>query len=113
MKPSPTGCVTAVCSVLSFTSLANGQGKSDGTETQGPEAGDFAARLGLQAGVRLAYTDGLGVIYQGLNLSDAASGALPLLLDVGWRFLPELYVGVYGQFAPVFLKTYPATCPAG
>jgi hypothetical protein len=70
-------------------------------------------RLGPQAGLRVAYTDGLGVIYQGLNLSDASAGALPIVLDVGWRVRPELYVGVYGQYAPVFLKTYPQTCPSG
>jgi opacity protein-like surface antigen len=70
-------------------------------------------RTGFQAGVRVAYTDGVGVVYKGVHLSDASSGALPLLVDVGWRIAPELYVGVYGQYAPVFLKTYALTCPSG
>ena len=52
-------------------------------------------------------------MYKGVHLSDASSGALPLLVDVGWRIAPELYVGVYGQYAPVFLKTYALTCPSG
>jgi len=72
-----------------------------------------ATRTGFQAGVRVAYTDGVGVVYKGVHLSDASSGALPLLVDVGWRIAPELYVGVYGQYAPVFLKTYALTCPSG
>jgi opacity protein-like surface antigen len=115
MKASRTGCVVTVCSALAFPSVANGQGTSDSADSgpPGTQADAFAARLGPQVGARLAYTDGLGVVYQGVNLSDAASGALPILIDVGWRFLPQLYVGVYGQFAPVFLKTYQATCPAG
>jgi opacity protein-like surface antigen len=75
--------------------------------------GRDATRTGFQAGVRVAYTDGVGVVYKGVHLSDASSGALPLLVDVGWRIAPELYVGVYGQYAPVFLKTYALTCPSG
>jgi hypothetical protein len=113
MKPFWTGYVAASCTALAWLSPANAQEKTGGSNVGQSDNGDFSANLGLQVGLRVAYTDGLGVVDQGVNLSDASSGALPILIDVGWRFLPELYVGLYGQYAPVFLKTYEVTCPSG
>jgi opacity protein-like surface antigen len=133
-KTSRIACLATACSALALATDAHA---ADGT-TNAPEprgAGNdranrsehdsgsigrdanfwehLATRTGFQAGVRVAYTDGVGVVYKGVHLSDASSGALPLLVDVGWRIVPELYVGVYGQYAPVFLKTYALTCPSG
>lgn len=69
------------------------------------------ANLGLQVGARLGYAVGIGSVYEGLAVYDASYGTLPLVVDVGWRALPELYVGAYGQLAPVFLRTNPQSCP--
>jgi opacity protein-like surface antigen len=87
----------------------DGSGDVHGKPAEPPSS----ARLGFQGGVRIAYTDGIGIVYHGVKLSDASSGALPLIVDLGWRLLPQLYVGVYGQYAPVFLKHYALTCPDG
>jgi hypothetical protein len=73
----------------------------------------FAARRGPQLGLRVGYAAGTGIVYSGLNVHDASSGALPVTVDLGWRFLPQLYAGVYGSFAPVFTKGNPVSCPAG
>jgi hypothetical protein len=73
----------------------------------------YRARLGPQVGLRVAYAAGTGVVYSGLNVTDASAGALPIILDLGWRFLPQLYVGAYGQFAPVFTRNNPMSCPDG
>lgn len=78
-----------------------------------PDATPNAAKAGFQAGVRVGYVNGLGVVYQGVNLNDATYGAIPVIVDLGWRIIPQLYAGLYGQYAPVFLKTYPLTCPQG
>jgi opacity protein-like surface antigen len=105
--------MAAACSAVGVAAEARAADEPSGEPgalESGPARG---ARTGLQAGVRVGYTYGFGVVYQGLNLSDASSGALPILVDVGWRVVPELYLGVYGQYAPVFLKTYAATCPSG
>jgi len=75
--------------------------------------GAYAARLGPQLGARIGYAAGQGVVYSGLDVSATSNGALPLVVDLGWRFLPQLYAGLYGQFAPVFLKTNPVSCPEG
>jgi len=34
-------------------------------------------------------------------------------VDFGLRVMPELYVGAFGQFAPVFVKTNAVNCPDG
>jgi hypothetical protein len=73
----------------------------------------FAARRGPQLGLRVGYASGTGIVYSGLNVHDASDGALPVTVDLGWRFLPQLYAGVYGSFAPVFTKGNPLSCPAG
>jgi hypothetical protein len=73
----------------------------------------YRARLGPQVGLRVAYGGGTGVVYEGLEVSNASVGALPMTLDLGWRFLPMLYVGLYGQFAPVFTRENSVSCPAG
>lgn len=74
-------------------------------------AHDWMARRGPQMGVRVGYTAGTGIVYSGLDVHDASSGALPITVDLGWRFLPQLYAGLYGAFAPVFLKNNPVSCP--
>ncbi len=71
------------------------------------------ARPGPQAALKVGFGLGAGVVYSGVSLTDTMSGAVPIQLDLGWRFLPEFYAGIYGQFAPVFRKNDPVTCPAG
>src|ERR1700749_2182570 len=64
---------------------AAGHDAEPGTDEDRPDAAEgkpappaYLARLGFQGGVRVAYTDGVGVVYHGVKLSDASSGALPL-----------------------------------
>lgn len=82
-----------------------------GSSYGGPH--DYMARTGPQMGVRVGYALGTGIVYSGLSLRDSSSGALPVTIDLGWRFLPQLYAGLYGSFAPVFLKNNPISCPDG
>jgi hypothetical protein len=73
----------------------------------------YRARLGPQLGARVAYAAGFGVVYSGLDVWDASHGALPIIVDLGWRVVPALYVGAYGQYAPVFTRSNPVSCPTG
>jgi hypothetical protein len=73
----------------------------------------YAARPGPQVGARVAYSAGFGSVYEGLAMSDWSSGAVPVILDLGWRFLPQLYVGAYGQVAPTVTRSSPVACPDG
>jgi hypothetical protein len=82
-------------------------------QTSDDEGREKAPKLGLQLGVRIGYAFGVGDVYSGLAVSDASNGALPITVDLGARILPELYVGLYGSFAPVFTKTNAISCPAG
>jgi hypothetical protein len=73
----------------------------------------LGASTGPQVGARVGYAAGAGVIYSGLSYSDATSGSIPVIVDVGWRFLPQLYAGIYGQLAPVITRTNAVSCPEG
>ncbi|HEY3818774.1 MAG TPA: hypothetical protein VGL81_16500 [Polyangiaceae bacterium] len=73
----------------------------------------YMANRGLQFGARVGYSLGAGSVYQGLNVTDASNGQIPIQLDLGWRILPLLYVGAYGQFAPNFQKSNDMSCPNG
>lgn len=71
------------------------------------------AKPGIQLGARVGYAGGAGSVYSGLGVWDASSGTIPLMVDLGWRVIPHLYIGAYGGFAPVLLKTNPQSCPGG
>jgi hypothetical protein len=72
----------------------------------------YEAKTGIQFGARVGYAAQAGSIYSGLGVWDASSGNVPIIVDVGWRALPQLYVGAYGQYAPVLLKTNAQSCPS-
>jgi len=75
---------------------------------------DWHAPKGLQLGARFGYTFGAGSVFSGEGVMDSAAGALPLIVDAGVRVLPTLYVGAYGQYAPVLFKgDTPPGCPSG
>jgi hypothetical protein len=76
-----------------------------------PEA--YAARPGFQIGARVAFQRGFGSVYNGLAVSDVGDAAVPLVIDLGWRLLSWLYVGAYGQVAPVVTKNTSTACPTG
>lgn len=71
------------------------------------------ANTGLQVGLRTGYGGGSGDVYRGLNVRDASSGGIPIIVDLGVRALPELYAGIYGGFTPIFTKSNPVSCPNG
>lgn len=89
--------------------IQNTSAQPEQPSTAAPERA--ARKPGPEIGLRVGYALGGGVIYSGLTLSDTMNGAVPIQLDVLWRFLPELYAGIYGQFAPVFRKNDPTACP--
>jgi hypothetical protein len=69
------------------------------------------ANTGLQVGIRTGYGGGSGDVYRGLGVRDASTGGIPIIVDLGYRALPELYAGIYGGFAPIFTKNNPVSCP--
>ncbi len=80
-----------------------------------PPPSSAMANRGFQFGARLGYATGSGIVYSRLSVSHDGSepGAMPIIGDLGWRILPQLYVGIYGQYAPVFTKTNAVECFSG
>lgn len=94
-----------------------------GPAATAPEEAQASPSLGVELGLRVGFQAGVGYIYKNapsatgeprdLKLTDAANGALPVMLEAGYRLSPQLSIGVYGQLAPVFLKTNEQSCPEG
>jgi hypothetical protein len=55
---------------------------------------------GFEAGLRAGYAIPLGKVRGNSNtdLNDVITDQIPLWLDVGYRAVPELFVGLYGQY---------------
>jgi hypothetical protein len=69
------------------------------------------ANTGLQVGVRTGYGGGTGIVYSGLSVHEASGGAIPVIVDLGVRIVPQLYAGIYGSWANIFTKNNPVSCP--
>jgi outer membrane protein W len=68
-----------------------------------------AIQVGLRAGLPL----GMGEATKGVSLADQADAAAAAWVDLGYRFNPHVYAGLYGQYVYVAPKTGPAACPEG
>ena len=53
---------------------------------------------GFEAGLRIGYGLPLGKASDGADLNQGISGAVPLWLDLGYRAMPELFVGLYTHY---------------
>ena len=68
-----------------------------------------AAPTGPEIALRTAYAVPLGEVVSDLGIRDVTSGGIPVWIDVGYRFKPKLYAGLYGSYGFLFA----GTCGAG
>jgi len=61
------------------------------------------AEPGFEVGARLGYGIPLGEVAEGSDLSDGISGQIPIWLDVGYRPMDELMIGLYFQYGIGFI----------
>jgi len=57
------------------------------------------ARTGFQMDVRTGYSIPMGKLAGEAKLSDQLSGQVPIIIDIGGKVIPELFVGGYLGFA--------------
>lgn len=57
-----------------------------------------AEDTGFEAGLRVGYGIPMGDVDDDGKLSDIIGGQIPLILDIGYRVTPNLFVGLYGQY---------------
>lgn len=69
---------------------------------------------GLGLSLRLGYGLPLGEVQKESKLSDAVTGEIPVVLSVGYRINPNIYVGGLMQYGMAFVKDCPdgASCSA-
>lgn len=60
---------------------------------------------GFSFGARAGFGAPLGKSTRGNDLSSTFSGSIPLQLDAGWRFTPNVYAGLYLQYGPALLDS--------
>jgi hypothetical protein len=104
--------IVIVTALLQVTSLAHAE------EDPIPVTPKVAS---FHLGVRIGYSLPLGntndsTTSAGLvktSLSEAVSGGIPVILDLGYRLTPRVMLGVYGQYGYVFVKEGDAGCPSG
>lgn len=57
----------------------------------------LAPKPGLELGARVGFGLGLGSVAQDTKMSDQVGSQIPLIVDIGYRITPNIYVGGYGQ----------------
>lgn len=72
-------------------------------------AQDVGKESGVQLGLRTGYGIPMGNAQKDAPLSDAYSGMIPIWLDAGYRFNPNIYAGAMFQYGFVSVKN----CPTG
>jgi hypothetical protein len=81
-----------------------------------PTAVVHAQNTGFEAGLRLGYGIPLGDVTGeggGGDLADGIEGQIPIILDVGYRVIPQLFVGLYAQYGFGFVgDVIDAACDA-
>jgi hypothetical protein len=60
---------------------------------------------GVSIGLSVGYGIPMGSVSGSQPMSDLYSGAMPLQLDVGWRFTPNLYLGAFFQYSFAFISS--------
>jgi hypothetical protein len=61
------------------------------------------AETGIEAGVRLGYGVPLGGLAGEADLSDGVSGQIPIWIDLGYRPIDALMIGLYFQYGLAFM----------
>ena len=90
-----------VVGVLSSGRAAAQQGVDPFLKAAPPGPPESGVSIGLSVGYGLP----MGNFAQNFAFSDYFSGAVPLQVDVGWRFNPNLYLGAFFQYGFAFLST--------
>jgi hypothetical protein len=56
------------------------------------------AETGFEGGLRLGYGIPLGEAAEGADLSDVIGGQIPIWIDLGYRVIDPLFIGLYFQY---------------
>ncbi len=61
---------------------------------EGP-GGTPRARVGFQMAMRTGYSIPMGKVAEGVDMSNFFSGQVPIIVDIGGKVIPELFIGGY------------------
>jgi hypothetical protein len=66
-----------------------------GQSTPAEVGGTPKARVGFQMAVRTGYSVPMGKVAEGADMSNYFSGQVPIIVDIGGKVIPELFLGGY------------------
>jgi len=73
-------------------------------------------KVGLDLGLRLGYALPMGSLQKDVTMSDYITGQVPIWVDAGYRFTPNIMAGLYFQYGFAFVNSdkcpSPASCSA-
>jgi len=98
------GLVTATPGLVATPALA-----APAASSSSSAAG--AASHALSFGARLGYAIPLGSLDGAASLSDTLTGHVPIWLDAGYLFIPQLYAGLYFEYGVGLVSS--KTCVSG
>jgi hypothetical protein len=90
-----------VLGILSAGRAAAQQGVDPFLKAAPPGPPESGVSIGLSVGYGLP----MGNVSGSQPMSDLFGGALPLQVDVGWRFTPSLYAGAFFQYSIGFVSS--------
>jgi outer membrane protein len=87
--------------VAAVTVFGAGEARAESQDIDG----STPMRPGVELGARPSFALPLGRFAEGdAALSERMVGSLPLWIDAGYRLHPRVYLGVYGQLAPLLRR---------
>lgn len=94
--------VGIVCALALATSTATAGADSTGGFGEGGSEGQPEEPRRFQGALRLGYSRPIGAFRftDNHSISDGISGAVPVIIDVGFRFQSSWYLGVFGGIVP-------------
>lgn len=88
--------------LAAFVALAGGASPRIAAAGEDADEGAPRERTGLQAALRVGYARPVGSfeVWRDLEIHQAFREQVPLLLEVGYKPFPAMFVGVFGSVAP-------------
>jgi opacity protein-like surface antigen len=91
--------------ILATGILSAGRAAAQGVDPFLKPAPPGPPESGVSIGLSVGYALPMGNVSGTQKLSDVFSGAVPLQVDAGWRFTPNLYLGAFFQYSFAFVAS--------
>lgn len=107
------GCALGICACSLALPVADANAQDPDRPTAATPDRSVKATPHVQLGARFGFGVGAGSVYKGFGVAEGSYGFVPVIIDLGARVTPHLYVGAYGGYGRVIPRTNSTSCPEG